>query len=64
GGGIMFPVQVDAKFPKTGATVKFHFENPSVNQDVPDSAFVLLPSPGTRKLTIGMGSAATNNARG
>jgi outer membrane lipoprotein-sorting protein len=64
GGGIMFPAQVDAKFPKTGTTVKFHFENPSLNQDVPDSTFVLLPQPGMRKLTIGMGSAAASTARG
>ncbi len=64
GGGIMFPMQVDANFPRTGATVKFHFENPSINQDVPDSTFVLLPGPETRKLTIGMGSAATSDARG
>jgi outer membrane lipoprotein-sorting protein len=64
GGGIMFPAQVDAKFPRTGATVKFHFENPSINQDVPDSTFVLLPGPGTRKLTIGMRSATTSSARG
>lgn len=64
GGGIMFPAQVDAKFPRTGATVKFHFENPSINQDVPDSTFVLLPGPQTRKLTIGMRSAATSIARG
>lgn len=64
GGGIMFPGQVNANFPRTGATVKFHFENPSINQDVPDSTFVLLPGPGTRKLTIGMGSAATSNVRG
>jgi outer membrane lipoprotein-sorting protein len=64
GGGITFPAQVDAKFPKTGATVKFHFENPTVNQDVPDSTFVLSPRPGTRTLTIGMRSAATISARG
>jgi outer membrane lipoprotein-sorting protein len=64
GGGITFPAQVDAKFPKTGATVKFHFENPTVNQDVPDSTFVLSPRPGTRMLTIGMRSAATISARG
>jgi len=64
GGGVMFPAQVDANFPKTGATVKFHFENPSINQDVPDSTFVLLPGPGTRKLTIGMGIAVASHARG
>lgn len=64
GGGILFPTKVDANFPKTGATVKFHFENPSVNQDVPDSTFVLLPGPGTRKLTLGMAIVAAGAARG
>lgn len=64
GGGVMFPAQVEANFPKTGATVKFHFENPSINQDVPDSTFVLLPGPETRKLTIGMGDAVTGRTRG
>jgi outer membrane lipoprotein-sorting protein len=63
-GGFMFPAQVDASFPKTGATVKFHFENPSLNQDVPDSAFVLVPRPGTRTLNLGMGSVANGAARG
>jgi outer membrane lipoprotein-sorting protein len=64
GGGIMFPAQVEAKFPRTGATVKFHFESPSINQDVPDSTVVLLPGPGTRKLTIGMRNSAAVSARG
>lgn len=64
GGGLLFPGQVDASFPKTGATVKFRFDNPSVNQDVPDSTFVLLPRSGTRKLTLGMGIAAATAERG
>jgi outer membrane lipoprotein-sorting protein len=63
-GGFIFPAQVDASFPKTGATVKFHFENPSVNKDVPDSAFVLLPRPGTRKLNLGMDTVTAGAARG
>ena len=63
GGGILFPAQVDANFPKTGATVKFRFENPSVNHDVPDSAFVLLPRPGTKQLTLGMGIVAPGAER-
>jgi outer membrane lipoprotein-sorting protein len=58
GGGILFPGQVEASFPRTGATVKFRFDNPSVNQYVPDSTFVLLPGSATRKLTLGMGSLA------
>jgi outer membrane lipoprotein-sorting protein len=64
GGGILFPAEVDANFPKTGATVKFRFANPSVNQDVPDSTFVLLPRSGTKKLTLGMGIVTTAAERG
>jgi outer membrane lipoprotein-sorting protein len=64
GNGIKFPQQAVATFPKTGTTVKFHFENPSINQDVPDSTFVLLPRPGTRRLTLGMATHATAAARG
>jgi outer membrane lipoprotein-sorting protein len=63
-GGFLFPAQVDASFPKTGATLKFHYENPSVNQDVPDSAFVLVPRPGTRRFNLGMGIGTSDAARG
>jgi hypothetical protein len=63
-GGYDFPTKVEASFPKNGVTVKFRFENPSVNQDVPDSTFVLAPGPGTRKLNLGMDSAAASAARG
>jgi Domain of unknown function (DUF4292) len=63
-GRYLFPAQVDASFPKTGATVKFRYENPSVNQDVPDSTFVLVPGPGTRKLNLGMTIVATGAERG
>jgi hypothetical protein len=64
GGGLPFPAQIDASFPKTGAALKFHYENPSVNQDVPDSAFVLVPGPGTRKFNLGMGIVTSGAARG
>jgi len=63
-GGYIFPAQVDARFPKTGASVKFRYENPSVNKDVPDSTFVLQPSPGTRKLNFGMDTVTGGAARG
>jgi outer membrane lipoprotein-sorting protein len=64
GNGIKFPQQAAANFPKTGTTVKFRFENPSINQDVPDSTFVLLPRSGTRRLTLGMATLTTGAARG
>ncbi len=63
-GGYIFPAEVDASFPKTGATVKFHYENPSLNQDVPDSTFVLQPRPGTRTLNLGMDTVTADDARG
>ena len=63
-GGILFPAQVDASFPKTGAALKFRYENPSVNQDVPDSDFVLVPGPGTRRFNLGMGIVASDTAWG
>ena len=62
-GDYSFPAEVDASFPQTGATVKFHYQNPIVNKDVPDSAFVLQPGPGTRKLNLGMDTVTTNDAR-
>jgi outer membrane lipoprotein-sorting protein len=63
-GGFIFPGQVDASFPKTGATVKFRYEDPSLNKDVPDSTFVLAPSPGTKRLTLGMERVTGGATRG
>jgi outer membrane lipoprotein-sorting protein len=62
--GLLFPAQIDAIFPKTGATVKFRYQNPSVNGDVPDSTFVLVPQPGTRRLNLGMDTVTTGAAQG
>jgi hypothetical protein len=57
GGAIMFPFQVAASFPSTGASVKFRYEKPVIDGDIPDSTFVLSPSFDTRKITIGMWEA-------
>jgi len=62
--GFIFPQEVEASFPKTGAMVKFHYESPSLNKDVPDAAFVLAPRPGTRKLNLGMDTVTHGAARG
>ena len=60
GNGIKFPQQVGGKLSRRPATtVKFRYENPSINQDVPDSTFVLLPRSGTRRLTLGMATLTT-----
>lgn len=53
-GGIWFPAEVAASFPRTGARVTLRYENPALNLEVPDSIFVLAPGAGTRKLDLGM----------
>lgn len=58
GDSIMFPYQVAAAFPSTGASVKFHYDKPVIDSDIPDSTFVLSPSFDTRRITIGMIEAA------
>jgi len=51
-GAIDFPYEVDANFPNTGTTIKFHYQRPIVDGDVPDSSFVLSPGPSTRLLNL------------
>jgi hypothetical protein len=51
-GGIDFPYEVDADFQSTEATIKFHYQRPIVDGDVPDSSFVLSPGPSTRLLNL------------
>jgi hypothetical protein len=51
-GAIDFPYEVDADFPNTGTTIKFHYQRPIVDGDVPDSSFVLSPGPSTRLLNL------------
>ncbi|HJU28225.1 MAG TPA: DUF4292 domain-containing protein [Candidatus Binataceae bacterium] len=49
-GAAEFPFQIDASFPRTGARLKLRYENPQVDQPIPDSAFILSPGPTTRLL--------------
>jgi hypothetical protein len=37
--------------------VKFRYEKPVIDGDIPDSTFVLSPSFDTRRITIGMAEA-------
>jgi outer membrane lipoprotein-sorting protein len=62
-GGFIFPAKIDASFPKTGVTVNLQYVNPSLNNEVPDSTFVLEPRPGTRKLNLGVDTVRTGAAR-
>jgi hypothetical protein len=54
GGGILFPWQVAASFPMTGASVKFHYEHPVLDGDIDDTTFMLSPGEDTRRITLGM----------
>jgi outer membrane lipoprotein-sorting protein len=54
GGAIMFPYQVAASFPTTGASVKFRYEQPILDGDIDDSTFTLSPGEDTRRITLGM----------
>jgi outer membrane lipoprotein-sorting protein len=54
GSMIMFPYQVAASFPGTGASVKFRYEQPILDGDINDSTFTLSPGEDTRRITLGM----------
>ncbi|HEX4211351.1 MAG TPA: DUF4292 domain-containing protein [Candidatus Binataceae bacterium] len=56
-GTIMFPYQVAASFPGTGASVKFRYEQPALDGDIDDSTFTLAPGEDTRRITLGMADA-------
>jgi outer membrane lipoprotein-sorting protein len=58
-GSIMFPMEVAASFPMTGASVKFRYSQPVLDGEIDDTTFMLSPGEDTRRITIGMlGSAA------
>lgn len=54
GGAIMFPREVAASFPMTGASVKFRYSQPILDGDIDDTTFMLSPAEGTRRITLGM----------
>jgi hypothetical protein len=54
GGAIMFPWQVAASFPMTGASVKFRYRQPVLDGDIDDTTFMLSPGDATRRITLGM----------
>jgi outer membrane lipoprotein-sorting protein len=53
-GGVMFPYEVEADFPLTHSHVKFSYNRPIINGNLPDSLFVLTPGPGAKRIDIGM----------
>jgi len=61
-GGVMFPYEVDARFPVAGSRVKFRFLRPIVNGDIPDSTFVVTPAPGATLMNLSIeGPGAFSN---
>jgi hypothetical protein len=51
-GGLMFPYTVDATFPRAQSRISFLYKRPIINGEVPDSAFVLSPSPGSEQANL------------
>jgi outer membrane lipoprotein-sorting protein len=62
GSTIMFPYQVAASFPGTGASVKFRYEQPILDEDIDDSTFTLAPGEDTRRITLGMADTPPSRA--
>ncbi|HUN58996.1 MAG TPA: DUF4292 domain-containing protein [Candidatus Binataceae bacterium] len=62
GSAIMFPYQVAASFPTTGASVKFRYEQPILDGDIEDSTFTLAPGDETRRLTLGLADTRSSPA--
>lgn len=63
-GAMKFPYQVEASFPLAGTTIKLRYERPIIDGDIPDSSFVLSPSPSTRDIDLGINAAANRDSRG
>jgi outer membrane lipoprotein-sorting protein len=57
-GMIMFPYQVAASFPGTGASVKFRYQQPILDSDIDDTVFTLSPGEDTRRINLGMADAS------
>jgi hypothetical protein len=64
GGSQKFPYQVSASFPITGASVRFRYDNPVINHEIPDSTFVLAPSHVARRINLGMRNGSASAGRG
>jgi hypothetical protein len=57
-GGIMLAYEVDARFPPSETSVKFRFERPIINGEVPLSLFELKPGPGATLVNLDHAAAA------
>jgi len=62
GGVLDFPCQVEASFPTAGTTVKFRYEHPNVDGEIPDATFVLSPGPSTKLMELSLWSLHTRAA--
>jgi Domain of unknown function (DUF4292) len=58
-GGLRFPFELEARFPASATTIKLHYLNPSIDRQIADSTFVLLPGPTTRLIEIGFAAPST-----
>ena len=52
-----FPCQIEASFPTAGTTVKFRYEQPNVDGEIPDATFVLSPGPSTKLMELSLWSS-------
>jgi hypothetical protein len=53
-GGMKFPYELDASFPRAGTTIKLRYEKPIIDGEIADSVFVLSPGPKTRQINLGL----------
>ncbi len=59
-GGLTFAYQVDADFPTERSHVTFHYNRPIINGHIPDSAFVLTPGQGAKRVDLGAAQAGAS----
>jgi outer membrane lipoprotein-sorting protein len=53
-GGLQFAHTIEASFPGTATSINLRYEDPAIDNIIPDSTFVLSPGPQTRELRLGL----------
>jgi hypothetical protein len=53
-GAMKFPFELEMRFAASATTIKLRYSNPSIDRQIADSTFVLLPGPDTRLIEIGL----------
>ena len=61
-GPMKFPFEIEARFFANATAIKFHYLNPLIDRQIPDSTFVLSPGPGTRLIELGLAAPSTLRA--